>query len=726
MFASTSSIVRHQFVTKCAATRLNVGHRRLFFTRGGLFHNNLNQESSSNTSNRSFSTYSIQYSNPKELLQFPPSQHVLSKKPHIPSEDAYKKLYQESIQNPTKFWHREAENFHWNRKFDPQDAKNNFDVRKGPIKVQYFRGGLTNLSYNCLDRHVLDGKGSKVAIHWEGNEPGEQATFTYSDLLTRVCKMANVLRASGVKRGDTVTIYLPMTPVAHVTALACARIGAIHNIVFDGFSANSLAMRILDAKSHVVITADGSKRGKKMIPLKKIVDEAIRICANEEGWDVKTCLVHKRLGEEAQGKISVPVRKIDVDLDELLERASDRAPVEWMESEDTLFMIYTSGSTGKPKGIQHTTGGYMVYAGSTFKYTFDYHEDDVFFCTASVGWITGTSHGVYGPMLNGATQVVYEGIPTYPDASRFWQIVEKYKVNIFYTAPTALRSLEAYGLDHVRKHNLDSLRILGSVGECIDKSTWLWYYKNIGQERCAVVDTWWMSETGSFMLTPLPVFTLEPSSVIAPFFGIEPRLLSDEGHDITDKEGDIVGHLCVRAPWPGIARTLKDDHKRYEEVYFSRFPGYFYSGDLAKRSAEGKWSMRGRSDSQFQVSGHRIESSEIESTINSHPDVNECAIVSIPHKIKGEAIYAFVKLNAGAKYNDETKKSIMEWVNEKFSPIGRPEVIHWASCGLPRTRSGKYVRRVLSMIAKGETEYGDTSTISDESVIEEIVKQKGK
>jgi len=632
----------------------------------------------------------------------------------IKTLDEYRKIYERSVKDPEGFWSEVAEQFHWEKKWDKVLS---WDFDKD-IKIEWFKGGLTNICYNALDRH-LDERGNRVAFYWEGNEPGEEKTLTYRELHAEVCKFANVLKAKGVKKGERVSIYMPMVLELTIAMLACARIGAVHSIVFGGFSADSLADRILDSTCEIVITTNGVYRGAKAIPLKANADRAMKI-AQEKGVTVRACIVTKRVPD------------MDVEMQDgrdswwhdEMEKASADCPVEWMDAEDPLFILYTSGSTGKPKGVLHTTGGYMIYTHHTFKHIFDYHDDDIFWCTADIGWVTGHSYIVYGPLCAGATSVMFEGIPTYPDAGRFWDVVDKYKVNIFYTAPTAIRAIAAQGSEHVTKRSRKSLRLLGTVGEPINPEAWRWYYEVVGDQRCPIVDTWWQTETGGIMITPLPgSHPLKPGSATLPYFGCEPLILDEQGQVL---EGAASGILAIKHPWPGIMRTVYGAHKRFKETYFSAFPGLFFTGDGCRRDEDGYYWITGRVDDVINVSGHRMGTAEVESALVSHPKVAEAAVVGFPHEIKGEGIYAYVTLNASEEYSDELKKELVKHVRQEIGPIAAPDMIHWAP-GLPKTRSGKIMRRILRKIASGEfKEIGDTSTLADPSVVETLIELKSK
>lgn len=647
---------------------------------------------------------------------FPPSRDFAAKS-HLGSLDAYRGMYERSLREPEKFWAEIASEFHWQKKWQ-KVREFNYDLRRGPIKIEWFTGAETNISYNCLDRH-LEKRGNKTAILWEGNDPSESRKLTYRELYAEVCKFANVLDAKGVKRGDRVAIYMPMVPELVVAVLACARIGAIHSVVFGGFSAASLADRILDSSCRVLVTADAGVRGDKLVPLKANADEAMERAA-AGGCEVETCIVFERVGKKSGATLQAGR---DLWWHELMKNAkAERAP-EWVGAEDPLFILYTSGSTGKPKGALHTTGGYMVWAATTFKYVFDYREEDIHFCTADLGWVTGHTYIAYGPLLNGATTLMFEGIPTWPDAGRFWEIVDKYEVTIFYTAPTAIRALEALGDKWVKKHSRKSLRLLGSVGEPINPAAWLWYHKTVGDERCPIVDTWWQTETGGIMISPLPgAIPTKPGSATLPFFGIEPAVLNAEnGKELA---GETEGVLAIKAPWPGQMRTVFGDHKRFEDTYFSSYKGYYFTGDGCRRDADGYYWVTGRVDDVINVSGHRFGTAEIESALVSYPGVAEAAVVGYPHDIKGQGIYAYVTLAVGQEPNDELVKKLKHHVREEIGAIASPDVIHWAPA-LPKTRSGKIMRRILRKIAAHEdSQIGDTTTLADPAVVRNLIENR--
>ncbi len=644
---------------------------------------------------------------------FYPSKSI-SAKALIQNMDQYQEMYDRSINEPEKFWAEEADKFTWFKKWD-QVRSYNYNVNNGKINIEWFKGAETNITINCLDRH-LDKRGDQTAILWEGNEPSENIYLTYRHLHEEVCKFANVLKRHGVKKGDRVSIYMPMVVELAIAMLACARIGAVHSIVFGGFSPVALADRIIDSACNVLITTDGGFRGAKTVPIKSNADEAIKL-AEKDGVIVRTCIVSQRLGE----KISVQMHR-DRDFwwhDEM----KDVDPVceaEVMSAEDPLFILYTSGSTGKPKGVQHNVGGYMIYAAMTHKYIFDYQDGDIWWCTADIGWVTGHSYIVYGPLANGATTIMFEGIPTYPNCGRFWDVVDRLKVTQFYTAPTAIRALMAFGDYTPSQYDLSTLRVLGSVGEPINPEAWRWYHKNIGRGRCPIVDTWWQTETGGIMITPIPGCTpAKPGSAAFPFFGIKPVVIEAETGKALEGNG-VTGVLAISEPWPGQMRTVYGDHERFEETYFKIYPGYYFTGDGCSRDKDGYYWITGRVDDVINVSGHRIGSAEVESALVLHESVAEAAVVGFPHDIKGQGIYAYVSLMGGMQPNDDLKKSLVQFVRKEIGPIAAPDVIHWAPA-LPKTRSGKIMRRILRKIAANEADQlGDTSTLADSSVVDQL------
>jgi acetyl-CoA synthetase len=622
-------------------------------------------------------------------------------------DDKYQYMYRQSIDDPDTFWSEQAEELiTWSQKWDKvQD----WDYEK--VDIKWFLNGKLNVSENCLDRHLAT-RGDQVAILWEGDDPAVDKKITYRELHEMVCRLANVLKQRGLKKGDRVCIYMPMVPEAAVAMLACTRIGAIHSVVFGGFSPNALKDRILDSDCKVVITADEGLRGARTVPLKANVDEALNDCPH-----VHTVVVLKHTGKDINW-----VDDRDVWYQDAVAKVSVECPAEQMDAEDPLFILYTSGSTGKPKGVLHTTGGYILYAAITHKYVFDYHDGDIYWCTADVGWVTGHTYMIYGPLCNGATTLLFEGIPTYPDAGRFWQVVDKHQVNIIYTAPTALRALMGQGNEFVTKHSRSSLRTLGTVGEPINPEAWEWYYHVVGNENCPVVDTWWQTETGGILITPLPGATvLKPGSATRPFFGIEPVIVDEKGEIL---EGEVEGALCMNRSWPGQMRTVYGDHQRFIDTYFKTFPGKYFSGDGASRDADGYYWITGRMDDVLNVSGHRMGTAEIESALVLHNAVAEAAVVGYPHDIKGQGIYAYVTLMAGVAYEDELKKELVQHVRKEIGPIASPDIIQWAP-GLPKTRSGKIMRRILRKIAANEIDnLGDTSTLADPAVVDHLIENQ--
>ena len=623
------------------------------------------------------------------------------------NNDKYNAMYQRSIADPEGFWAEQAEEFiDW---FEPWNKVWDWDYDKA--EIAWFQGAKLNVSYNCLDRHLAT-RGDQVAVIWEGDDPSVDKKITYRQLHEDVCKFANVLKARGVKKGDRVSIYMPMVSEVVVAILACARIGAVHSIVFGGFSPEALKDRILDSDCRVVITADEGLRGARPVPLKANTDKALESCPN-----VHTVVTVKCTG----GDIAWHEQR-DVWYHDLMAGASSDCPAEPMDAEDPLFILYTSGSTGKPKGVLHTTGGYILYAAMTHKYVFDYHDGDVYWCTADVGWVTGHSYIVYGPLANGATTLVFEGIPTYPDAGRFWQVVDKHQVNIFYTAPTALRALMGQGNALVEKTSRKSLKLLGTVGEPINPEAWEWYYHVIGEGRCPIVDTWWQTETGGILITPLPGATnLKPGSATLPFFGVVPEIVDAEGKVL---EGAAEGNLCIRQPWPGQMRTLFGDHQRFKETYFSTYKGKYFTGDGARRDADGYYWITGRVDDVINISGHRMGTAEVESALVLHESVAEAAVVGFPHDIKGQGIYAYVTLMVGTEGNEALRKELIALVRSEIGAIASPDVIQWAP-GLPKTRSGKIMRRILRKVAANELDtLGDTSTLADSSVVDDLIANR--
>jgi len=619
----------------------------------------------------------------------------------------YQELYASSVADPDTFWRDHGARIDWMKPFTK--VKNtSFD---GDVSIRWFEDGTLNASVNCIDRHLPE-KAQDTALIWEGDDPSVSETITYQNLYDNVCRLAGGLRARGVKKGDRVTIYMPMVPEAVYAMLACARIGAVHSVVFGGFSPDALAGRILDCRSTHVITADEGLRGAKPIPLKANVDAALERCP-----DVNTVVVLKRTGGNTQWHAERDVWYHDL----VADQPADCVPEE-MNAEDPLFILYTSGSTGQPKGVLHTTGGYMVWASMTHEYVFDYKQGEVYWCTADVGWVTGHSYIVYGPLANGATSVVFEGVPTYPDASRFWQVCEKHKVNIFYTAPTAIRALMRLGDEPVKKHDRSSIRLLGSVGEPINPEAWLWYHRVVGEERCPIVDTWWQTETGGVMISPLPGATaLKPGSATKPFFGVQPALVEGDGNFL---EGATSGNLVLTDSWPGQMRTLYGDHDRFIQTYFSTYKGLYFTGDGCRRDDDGYYWITGRVDDVINVSGHRIGTAEIESALVSHEGVSEAAVVGYPHDIKGQGIYAYVTPPEGVDASEELRASLVKWVRKEIGPVATPDLIQFAP-GLPKTRSGKIMRRILRKIAENEFgNLGDTSTLAEPAVVDDLIENR--
>jgi len=635
---------------------------------------------------------------------FPPSQEFVAKAA-IKSREEYEKLHKESIENPEAFWSRIADELLWDKRWDKFME---YDFNKAYIK--FFIGAKINAAKNCLDKHLNTPRKDKIALLWVGEPEGEERTFTYAQLHQEVCKFANVLKSLGVKKGDRVTIYLPMIPELPIALLACARIGAIHSVVFGGFSAESLRDRILDCDSSLLITTNFYPRSGKSISAKDNADEALKSCPN-----VKKVVVVKRTDKPTKMEAGR-----DLWWDDLVKDASPDCPAEVMDAEDPLFILYTSGSTGKPKGVLHTIGGYLTYVHATMKYIFDIKDDDIHWCTADIGWVTGHSYIVYGPLSVGATSLMFEGVPTYPKPDRFWEIVEKYKATILYTAPTVMRSLMREGDDWVNKHDLSSLRLLGTVGEPINPEAWMWYYTVVGKERCPIVDTYWQTETGGAIVSPIPgAIPLKPGSATVPFFGIDACVLREDRTEADVNEG---GYFVIRKPWPGMMRTVYGAHERFYETYFTQFPGYYTAGDGARKDEDGYFWFMGRLDDVINVSGHRMGTAEIESALVSHPAVAEAAVVGFPHEIKGEGIYAFVTLKLGVEKTEQLKKELIAHVRKEIGPIASPDKIHYADA-LPKTRSGKIMRRILKKIAAGDiTNLGDTTTLADPSVVDVLIK----
>jgi acetyl-CoA synthetase len=623
-------------------------------------------------------------------------------------EAGYFSLYERSVSDPEAFWGEQGRRIEW---FTPYSQVKDVSFGPGDVHIRWYGDGTTNVAHNCIDRHLADRR-DVTAIIWEGDDPSESKHITYGELHEQVCRLANVLKARGVRKGDRVTIYMPMIPEAAYAMLACARIGAIHSVVFGGFSPDALAGRIRDCDSTFVITADEGLRGGRKVPLKANTDKALASCP-----DVDTVLVVRRTGGAVAWKDGR-----DIWYHEVCAEASGDCPAEPMNAEDPLFILYTSGSTGQPKGVLHSTGGYLVFAAMTHHYVFDYHPGEVYWCTADVGWVTGHSYIVYGPLANGATTLMFEGVPNYPDASRFWQVCDKHKVNIFYTAPTAIRALMREGADPVKATDRSSLRLLGSVGEPINPEAWEWYHKVVGDSRCPIVDTWWQTETGGILITPLPGATpLKPGSATRPFFGIRPLLVDADG---TPLEGAAEGNLCIADSWPGQMRTVYGDHERFIQTYFSTYPGRYFTGDGCRRDGDGYYWITGRVDDVINVSGHRMGTAEVESALVAHPRVAEAAVVGYPHDIKGQGIYAYVTLIAGEEPTEELRKELVSWVRKEIGPIASPDLIQWAP-GLPKTRSGKIMRRILRKIAEDDfSNLGDTSTLADPGVVNDLIDHR--
>jgi acetyl-CoA synthetase len=635
-----------------------------------------------------------------------PVTKAFAKHAHI-NKSRYEDMYRRSVEDSDAFWAEQAEEFvTWSKKWDRV-----LDWDFSTADIKWFEGGKLNVSYNCLDRH-LDSRGDQTALIWESDDPNTDKRITYRELYEEVCKLGNVLKSRGVKKGDRVCIYMPMIPEAAVAMLACTRIGAVHSVVFGGFSPDSLRDRILDSDCQALITADQGVRGGKNVPIKANADMALKECPN-----VHTSLVVKRTGGEIAWK-----EGRDVWYHELMAGASTDCPPEEMDAEDPLFILYTSGSTGKPKGVLHTTGGYLVFAAMTHKYVFDYQDGDIYWCTADVGWVTGHTYIVYGPLANGAISLMFEGVPNYPDASRFWEVCDKHKVEIFYTAPTAIRALMRAGDKPVKKTSRASLKLLGTVGEPINPEAWEWYYRVIGEERCPIVDTWWQTETGGHMITPLPGATdLKPGSASVPFFGVAPAIVDPEGNVL---EGACEGNLVITRPWPAMMRTLYGDHQRFIDTYFTTYPGNYFTGDGCRRDKDGYYWITGRVDDVLNVSGHRLGTAEIESALVLHKQVAEAAVVGYPHDIKGQGIYAYVTLMAGVDPTDDLKKKLVKLVRGEIGPIATVDVIQWAPA-LPKTRSGKIMRRILRKVAANEVDaLGDTSTLADPSVVDNLIENR--
>ncbi|RKZ47480.1 MAG: acetate--CoA ligase [Gammaproteobacteria bacterium] len=632
---------------------------------------------------------------------------AIKKNAHINNEQ-YLAMYKQSLENPDEFWAEQAEKFvSWFKPWDKVQSGGYED----DVNIKWFEGAKLNVSYNCLDRH-LETRGDQTAIIWEGDDPDVSKAITYRELHEEVCRLANVLKDRGVKKGDCVSIYMPMVPEGAVAMLACTRIGAVHSIVFGGFSPEALKDRILDSDCQVVITADEGVRGGRAVPLKANVNKALEDCPN-----VHTVIVTRVTGNAIEWN-----DEKDIWYAESVAAVSADCPPEEMDAEDPLFILYTSGSTGKPKGVLHTTGGYLLYGAMTHKYIFDYHDGDIYWCTADVGWVTGHTYIIFGPLCNGATTLMFEGIPTYPDAGRFWQVVDKHQVNIFYTAPTAIRALMGAGDEFVTKHSRKSLRILGSVGEPINPEAWEWYYHVVGNGDCPIMDTWWQTETGGILITPLPGATdLKPGSATRPFFGVEPAIIDEQGNEL---QGAVSGNLIIKRSWPGQMRTIFGDHERFIETYFKMYPGSYFTGDGARRDEDGYYWITGRVDDVINVSGHRMGTAEVESALVLHDAVAEAAVVGYPHDIKGQGIYAYVTLMSGVEESEELRKELVHHVRKEIGPIASPDVIQWAP-GLPKTRSGKIMRRILRKVAENELDaLGDTSTLADPSVVDHLIENR--
>ncbi len=652
------------------------------------------------------------------LKEIYPVPAATQKRAWINSREQYDKMYKESVDKPEEFWAKIADEYvTWYKKWDKvKDC--NYGTSAKDLWVKWFVGAKLNVSYNCLDRH-LEKRGDQVAIIWEGNDPSESKKITYKQLHAEVSKFANVLKKNGVKKGDVVTFYLPMIPELAIGILACTRIGAIHSVVFGGFSAEAVRDRIIDAKSTCLVTCDGTYRGAKAIPQKDNADKALAECPN-----VKALIVVERVGKE---KVTVQWNdKIDKWYHEEMASVSADCTPEQMDAEDPLFILYTSGSTGKPKGVMHTTGGYLTYVAFTHKMIFDYHDGDIYWCTADIGWVTGHSYIVYGPLTNGATSIMFEGVPSYPDFGRFWAVVEKYKVNIFYTAPTAVRAIAKEGDSWVKKHDISSIRLLGSVGEPLNPEAWNWYHSLIGRGECSIVDTWWQTETGGILITPLPgAIPIKPAMATVPFFGVKPILVDDDGKLL---DGVASGNLCIETSWPGQMRGVYGDSERFFNTYFTQFPGRYFTGDGCRRDKDGYYQITGRVDDVINISGHRMGTAEVESALVSHASVAESAVVGYPHEIKGQSIYAFVTLNTGVEKTDALKKELIGVVRTIIGPIATPDIIQWADA-LPKTRSGKIMRRVLKKIAAGDfakESLGDITTLADPTVVESMIVEAKK
>ncbi|WP_413495628.1 acetate--CoA ligase [Morganella psychrotolerans] len=643
-----------------------------------------------------------------KIMKYPVPEEI--EKNALINHQQYLEEYQRSVQDPDGFWREKGQVVDW---IKPYTRVKNTSFDPGHVSIKWFEDGTLNLSVNCLDRHLAE-RGDKTAIIWEGDNPDESRYITYRELHHDVCQFANVLKQNGISKGDVVAIYMPMVPEAAVAMLACARIGAVHSVIFAGFSPEAVSGRVIDSGAKMVITADEGLRAGRTIPLKQNVDDGLK---NPGVTTVGNVIVFRRTGNPVEWK-----KGRDIWWHEAIDGVSAECPPQEMNAEDPLFILYTSGSTGKPKGVLHTTGGYLVYATLTFKYIFDYHGDEVFWCTADVGWVTGHTYLVYGPLSNGAKTVMFEGVPNYPKVNRMCQIVDKHQINILYTAPTAIRALMAEGIKAIEGTSRKSLRIMGSVGEPINPEAWEWYYKTIGDSRCPIVDTWWQTETGACMIGAMPgAIELKPGSATVPFFGVQPALVDNQGEILT---GETEGNLVILDSWPGQARTLFGDHERFEQTYFSAFKGMYFAGDGTRRDEDGYYWITGRVDDVLNISGHRLGTAEVESALVSHPKIAEAAVVGVPHNIKGQAIYAYVTLNHGEEPTPELYAEVRNWVRKEIGPIATPDILHWTD-SLPKTRSGKIMRRILRKIATGDTgNLGDVSTLADPGVVEKLLEEK--